>query len=297
MAIGLGSCGGRRREGHPSGSRRGTLQRDIIQCRLENRNNTCYMNASIISLCWQMTMTNLDEALPQAWRLQVRGRAWYPRNFLRLSLAAWRLPEAQHDAAEFLTYLLPRIAWYPTVFSWSVRCQIGDGLHKEAHANVRLLHLNAPDGLISSDLQDTIAAWHQQHQLHGLDSAPSVLLLQLPRFRQDSSGRYVKHGIHINVCRSLRFPVFTHEHGIECRWQEYTIHAALIHIGPTMTAGHYRAALMDPGSSADHIWYTDDNRAATSVDLNHAVHIDEIYANCYVLYCHTANPGGAGVGH
>ena len=128
-------------EDHPSGNRRGTLQRDIIQCRLEDRNNTCYMNASIISICWQMTMTSLEEALPQAWKLQLRGRAWYPRNFLRLSLAAWRLPEAQHDAAEFLTYLLPRIVWYPTVFSWSVRCQIGDGLHREDHADVRLLHL------------------------------------------------------------------------------------------------------------------------------------------------------------
>ena len=284
-------------EGHPSGSRCGTLQRDIIQCRLENRNNTRYINASIISICWQMTMTNLEEALPQAWKLQIRGRAWYPRNFLRLSLAAWRLPEAQHDAAEFLTYLLPRIMWYPTVFSWSVRYQIGDGLHREDHADVRLLHLNAPDGLISSDLQDTIDAWHHQRQLHALDSAPGILLLQLPRFRQDGTGRCVKHGIPINIRRSFRFPVFTHEHGIECRWQEYTVQAALIHIESTMTAGHYRAALMDPGSSVDQLWYTDDNRVATSVDLNHAVHIDEIYTNCYVLYCHTARPGGAGVGH
>ena len=177
------ACGGAA-ESHQQGARQGTLMRDIVQC-AENRSNTCYMNASIISICWQMTMTNRDGAVPQAWQLQIRGRKWCPRNFLRLSLMTWRQPEAQHDAAEFLAHVLPRFSWYPTLFSWSVRYQFGDGLRREAHTAVHLLHLNAPDGLISSNLQDTINAWYQQHQLHALDSAPSMLLLQLPRFRQN----------------------------------------------------------------------------------------------------------------
>ena len=35
-----------------------------------------------------------------------------------------------------------------------------------------------------------------------------------------------------------------------------------------MQAGHYRAALIDSGPSDGLIWYTDDNRAATSVNLS-----------------------------
>ena len=63
-----------------------------------------------------------------------------------------------------------------------------------------------------------------------------------------------------------------------------------------MNTGHYRAALMDPGSSADQLWYTDDNRAATSVNLNDNMHMEEISTNCYALYCHAVDPGGAGAG-
>ena len=113
-------------------------------------------------------------------QLQIREHQWYPRNFLRLSLMAWRQPEAQHDAAEFLEYILPRFTWFPSLFSWSVRLWVGDELQRETHQAVHLLHLNAPDGLISSNLQDAIRAWHQQPQLHALDSAPSKLVLQLP---------------------------------------------------------------------------------------------------------------------
>ena len=174
-----------------------------------------------------MTMANCEDALPSAWRLQIRARHWCPRNFLRLPLMTWRQPEAQHDVAEFLTYILPRFAWYPSLFSWSVRLWIGDEIQREAHQAVHLLHLSAPDGLISSNLQATIGAWHQQHQLRALDSAPSMLVIQLPRFRQTDTGQYVKHGIPINLRSPISIPVFHNEQSIERNWREYVTQAAL----------------------------------------------------------------------
>ena len=238
-----------------------------------------------------MTVTNCEEALPSAWQLQIRAHQWYLRNFLRLSLMAWRQPEAQHDAAEFLEYILPRFTWFPSLFSWSARLWVGDELQRETHQAVHLLHLNAPDGLISSSLQDTINAWHQQHQLHALDSAPSKLALQLSRFRQNSNGQYVKHGIPINLRSPISLPVFRSDQRTECSWSAYVIQAALIHIGPNMQAGHYRAALIDSGPSDGLIWYTDDNRAATSVNLSDVGLNDEISTNCYVLYCQATSSG------
>ena len=92
---------------------------------------------------------------------------------------AWRQPEAQHDVAEFLTYILPRFNWFPSLFSWSARLWASNELQCEANREVNLLHLNARDGLISSCIQDTVNAWRQQHQLHALDSAPDVLVLQV----------------------------------------------------------------------------------------------------------------------
>ena len=93
--------GGGATEDHQQRHRPGTPCGDILRCCLENRSNTCYINASIISIYWQMTMANCEEALPSAWQQQLRAQKWYPRSFLRLHLMAWRQSEAQHDVAEF----------------------------------------------------------------------------------------------------------------------------------------------------------------------------------------------------
>ena len=142
------------------------------------------------------------------------------------------------------------------------------------------------NGLVTFErIQDTVNAWHQQHQLHALDSAPNVLVLQLPRFRQTSHGQYVKHGIPVDLHSPVSLPIYRDAQTIECDWHTYKVRAALVHLGPSMLAGHYRAALIESGHAGDVIWYTDDNREATSVSLNDAGAQDEVSTNCYVLYC------------
>ena len=142
--------------------RPGSVTENILRCHLENRSNTCYINASIISICWQLKMANCEDVLPSAWQQQLRAHKWNPRNFFRLHLMAWRQPEAQHDVAEFLTYMLPKFNWFPTFFSWSARLWVDHQVQCEAHPGVNVLQLSAPDGLISSCIQDTVYAWHQQ---------------------------------------------------------------------------------------------------------------------------------------
>ena len=279
--------GGGAAESNEQRIRPGSVAENILRCHLENRGNTCYLNAnaSIISICWQLKMANCEEALPSAWKHQLSTHKWNPRHFFRLHLMAWRQPEAQHDVAEFLTYMLPKFNWFPTFLSWSARLWVDHQIQCEAHSGVNVLQLSAPDGLISSCLQDTVRAWHQQHQLHALDSAPRVLVLQLPRFRQNSQGQYVKHGIPVNLHNPINIPVFRNAQTIDCEWRSYIVCAALVHLGQAMNAGHYRAALIQSGHAGDVIWYTDDNRGAASVELTDVGTRDEISANCYVLYC------------
>ena len=48
------------------------------------------------------------------------GREWNPVNFLRFQLVGWRRPHVQHDAAEFIQFLMPRLGWLGDGFSWAL---------------------------------------------------------------------------------------------------------------------------------------------------------------------------------
>ena len=116
-----------------------------------------------------------------------------------------------------------------------------------------------------------------------LDSTPQMasVIMQLPRFREDASGRVVKHWIPLGILAMWMLPKFVHSSDLECKWVPYRVRAAIVPVGPNINASRWRAVLFDPGRWGQ-VWCTDGNGEASGVDLNQSQHVDEIPSNCYV---------------
>ena len=202
---------------------------DLRLQRLINRSNTCYINSSIFAIMCQDLERNRGRALPLAWRQQLGQASWYPPSLLRFHLLTWRDMHRQHDAAEFLQFLLPKLSWVPCRHEWSARLEVNGACRRESgNPQEYILGLTPPDGLQSSVIQDTVDAWHRQLHTHALHSAPDCIFLQLlPRFREHD-GVLVKHRIPLDLHPpTLHLPVFRNPDSLVCDWTEYHIHAAI----------------------------------------------------------------------
>ena len=208
------------------------------------------------------------------------GREWNPVNFLRFQLVGWRQPHVQHDAAEFIQFLMPRLGWLGDGFSWGARIQVEGQVEEFIHSgNMTILLMVTLDGLCSSDIQQFINQWHAQAHTHALHSTPKHIYIQLPRYRETPTG-IVKHTIPVNLnCREIMLPVFTSPLSVEVSWKRYDITTAIIHLGPTQNCGHYRvAAFMNHHATC---WYSNDNQAVEPLS-NIPVEVQE---QCYILGC------------
>ena len=79
----------------------------------------------------------------------------------------------QHDAGEYLSFILPKLGWMACVIQWSCRIQAGNNSRKlvySAKSNTQLLALDPPEGLHHPNVQVLVNDWHQQAQIHALDS-------------------------------------------------------------------------------------------------------------------------------
>ena len=214
----------------------------------------------------------------------MRHTSWYPPSLLRFHLLTWRDMHRQHDAAEFLQFILPKLSWVPSRHEWSARLEVDGACRRESgNPQEHVLGLTPPDGLQSSNIQDTIEAWHRQVHTHALHSAPECIFLQLPRFREHN-GVIVKRRIPLDLYPpTLHLPVFRHPDSLACDWTEYHIHAAIVHLGEGTTNGHYRTLLIQSQADGSSV-LTDDNAEASSLRHN-----DNLMClareNCYVLAC------------
>ena len=163
-------------------------QRLIINQQLTNNSSTCYVNASMMMILWP--------SLPEAWKVQVSKLQWNPANFLRFSMMGWRDLHMQHDAGGYLSFILPKIGWMACTVQWSCRIQAGNNRRQlvyNAKSNTQLLALDPPEGLHHPNLQVLVNDWHQQAQIHALDSEVVHLLVQIPRFQVTEEGVVHKH--------------------------------------------------------------------------------------------------------
>ena len=118
-------------------------QRLLVNQKLINNSSTCYVNASMMLILWQAAGTAWH-SLPEAWKVQLGKLQWNPASFLRFSMMGWRDLHMQHDAGEYLSFILPKLGWTACVIQWSCGIQAGDNsrtLVYNAKSNTQLLAL------------------------------------------------------------------------------------------------------------------------------------------------------------
>ena len=126
----------------------------------------------------------------------------------------------------------------------------------------------------SWQLQAAIDVWHRQVFPHALESAPPQwLALRLNRFQQTPAGQLGKVRSALSWCTELLLPVFTE--GVSVRHTRYHVRAFAVHLGESVTSGHYRALLYSADTGKLH--YCDDNAKAVLLRDFHNVSGD-VYA-------------------
>ena len=246
---------------------------------MRNTSNTYYLNSTVFTILWQVQQRD-DVRIPNAWNRAMAGGNWTPVNFLRFQLIGWRQPHNQHDAAEFIQFLLPKLAWIGDVFSWGARLQVGGLVETVLRSgNAHILMMATADGLCSSNIQLFINQWHAQAHTHGLNNAPQHLYLQLPRYRDTQDG-IVKHLIPLDLnTRAIQLPIFNSQDSTEVHWKQYDITTAIVHLGPNQRAGHYRVSAFLPNNPGR--WYSNDNQTAERLSAIPG----EVKEQCYILGC------------
>ena len=193
-----GSSSGVLRERRPAPPLESHLR--VVRQIMRNNSNTCYLNSTVFTILWQVHQ-RVDVRIPETWNRAMAGCDWSPVNFLRFQLIGWRQPRIQHDAAEFIQYLMPRLNWLGDGFSWGARALVEGHAEESLHSgNTRVLLMATSDGLCCSDTQRFITQWHEQAHTHALRTAPEHLYIQLPRYRETSEG-IVKHTIPLDLHR------------------------------------------------------------------------------------------------
>ncbi|CAE7220330.1 unnamed protein product [Symbiodinium sp. CCMP2592] len=253
-----------------------------LRMRLTNGSNLCYANASLAALLWcsrACTQAVIPRHVFTALEACILGRQpfslWSLLGWQQL-LTDWRNPREQHDAAEFVHHLQARMQTPALQGLWQAR---------DSHDQVRdsgdtcPLLLTAP--LLSHlSVQQLVDLWHSQAPAHALLQTPECLILQLARFDvDDADAQKVFEPVTLDPV--LKVPYFS---GHSTRVSKYHLRAAIVHIGPRMATGHYRAALFE--DMARKVFYTDDNRVAK---LAKPAELAEIFANAYLL-CYTKEP-------
>ena len=155
-------------------------------------------------------------------------------------------------------------AGLPDCCQWTVQRAAGAGIPGERGGDGPiLLQIRHTRGTPHESLQDCFEAWHEQMHLYAITSARPMLVVQLSRF--------VGHGVFCTTDAAdismgsgvVQVPCFS---SAEVMRVPYRVAAAIIHIGSTPLAGHYRAVLFDPVSegagvlAGAHI--TDDGKVA-----------------------------------
>ena len=257
----------------------------LLEARMHNSTNTCYLNAFFHALVWQVT-TRTEIRLPQAWLAALRRVNVKPLSLLRFFLLGWEQPHVQHDVAELASLLLRQLSWLPCVVSWSRRLQVERGLQNlQAMQDSRIWHLDPSGGLQSNVLQDAVNSWHGRIAVQALHSPADTLWVQLPRFvHEGTEVRKVAQTLRLDSShRHFRVPVFRSSDSVEISWHEYCVSAAIYHLGQTVHAGHYRAILFHPQVEGG--WHTEDERPAVWCDTVPTAAED----NCYLLCATRSN--------
>ena len=230
-----------------------TMCLQLLQCALQNPNNHCYMNHTLLPFLWttlQSSDPDLHQLSPIFRQLLTTPTMTLMRSIMWSHLTrSWRLPDQQHDAAEFVTHLQAQVELPQFQGRWEARQLREHGIH-----------VAYPRFGRTSECGECIRLWRQQASVHALANAAECICLQFLRFRQEN-GSWVKADNPTWLPRSFIMPVFIHQHTVEVEPIEYQITAITLHRGTAPSVGHYRSLLIR-GKDA---WMTDDAMPAKKI--------------------------------
>ena len=194
----------------------------------------------------------------------------------------WARAHAQHDCAEFLAFVVARLC--PQVFNgdWMAR-------RSEEHRGIVALEEHTCEEAISVDLppgdrlraQFLIHEWHSQAAVHALRQPPRILILRFARYTDGPSGAAKNHAL-VTWTHILQMPMFTGD-GMESVNCAYSVEAAILHSGLSITTGHYTTLLIE----ADTILFCDDNIAPRRLTPGSPFHTEQGFGSreVYMLKC------------
>ena len=218
---------------------------------LKNPSNFCYVNVTVRGVLWAMSH-RLDsvelfsktgrEALKLVFMHNNKPLHIYGIPLWRMLLHRWGEPQSQHDASEFLAFLLGKL--WATTFTWAWearaimghRCEVVDG-GNSMHA----ITLDVPGEDGPFDMQLLLNSWHHQSSIHALTGDAELLVFRLARYRQHAGG-VVRNDCEVTWTSRVHIPVFE-EQGLSSMAREFEIKAAIMHHGASLTCGHYTIML------------------------------------------------------
>ena len=250
--------------------------------------NTCYMNSFVQVLLWSLTSTSgqFTSLGSCAYFFQQLGhhdphkvKHLSKDFFWRTLIAGWTNSHQQQDVAEFASFLCKKHKISLVAGEWEARTYIhGVGHPGDAGLSAQpiLLHLpSLPPGLSSTPrVQSLVDQWYAQEAIHAFTVLPSVLMLQLGRFRVQQ-GQIHKIHTHVQVDEWLWIPHFLNAN-FQVRPIKYERIAVICHHGEHPRSGHYQAML----HSHDCSWSCDDNRSShlcSDMPIWHS-------SSCYLLF-------------
>ena len=173
----------------------------------------------------------------------------------RMLLHNWGNPQMQHDAAEFLAFLLSKLQ--ASTFTWSWEARIGNESDTDSEVADRgnsqqAITLDLPGQEGPYDLQLLLNAWHEQAHTHALTGDATLLIFRLARYRQQE-GDIVRNNCVVTWASRVCIPIFDGQ-GNSSVAQEFVIQAVVMHHGHTLHSGHYTLSM----HASDMTFFCDD---------------------------------------
>ena len=246
--------------------------------RLANPGNHCYLNAYLYSLWVASYHSGVNNLLPQ-----VAGDVNEPvlaRHLFGFQLLGWPRPEQQHDIAELIDFLNPRLSLQHVVGQVECRQHSSDGVAKQLEGSTtKCIRLLKPSKH-SPNLQDLINFWFSQDFRYALSKPDPWLFLQLPRFAQ-ADGRISKGRQAYHCTHQLDMPIFTDVSALQVRWAAYQVVGYIQHHGRTVDSGHYTMVQACPSEASEQeLWQFDDEKSPCLIT---APSREKLQRNMYIL--------------
>ena len=273
----------------------------VQQLILQNHSNHCYANAIVQALAWTAAsspsgISCADPALCRFLRWLARPASsdvhvrqpvnlWSTRPW-NVIVRAWQEPNRQHDAGEFLQFLAPKLAITHAADCWQAReitetsiTQVMDQgtlwpLTLTAPLAAPLHHVSPTPPAVDQpiSLQRLVIMWRNQASRHAMLSEPAWLPLQVCRFTPQGQ----KCHRPVQISDAVYLPSFV-GHTLQTTSTRYQLTAIIYHLGISLLAGHYRAALCARGSIVS---ITDDGISAQPAS---EAEIQSVYRNSYIF--------------